>query len=122
MEQKKTMRAWICNKPGVENAEIQAVNMPEPGEYDVVVKVLATGLNPVDWKRCDWEWGNFKVPCHIGIDACGLVHSLGSKVDKAHFIPGKTVIYYHGNLFKTNEIGSFAEYHVQDSRYAMIVP
>lgn len=112
MQIKKTMKAWICPKSGIENATIKDVEIPEPGDYDILVKVLATGLNPVDWKRCEWEWGIFKFPCHFGLDACGLVYKLGKKVDQNLFIPNKTVVYYHGNLFLSNEYGSFAEYHV----------
>lgn len=63
-----------------------------------------------------------KIPGRTGLDVCGLVTKLGSKVDPKQFTVGKTIVFYHGNLFRTNTIGSFAEYHLHDSRYLAIVP
>ena len=44
-------------------------------DHDIVIKVFAAALNPVDMKKCEWEGGvfNFKFPSRSGIDGCGLV-------------------------------------------------
>ena len=46
------MKIWQCPKSGVENAIIIEKEIPVPKDYEIVVKVFATGLNPVDYKRC----------------------------------------------------------------------
>ena len=42
--------------------------------YDIIVKVLAGGLNPADQKRCNLDSGPFKIPCRMGLDVCGQVY------------------------------------------------
>lgn len=76
----------------------------------------ASGLNPVDWKYCSW----FDQRC-IGIDGCGIVHELGTEVNKDTFKVGETVVYFHGPLIRLDQ-GTFGEYYVIDNSYVSIVP
>lgn len=114
------MRAWKGQKLGLENVFLSD-NEPLPeikGDYDVLIKVLAVGLNPVDYKRTTWQ--STKFPFTLGEDACGIVIKRGNKVDPNEFIEGKTFVLVLGNLL--GEYGYFAEYAVHDSRYLSIVP
>jgi len=114
------MKAWRGLQPGLENV-IMSDKEPVPeltSDYDVLIKVIAGGLNPVDYKRAGWP--NSKYPFTLGLDICGIVEKKGSKVDQDKFIEGKTVVLVHGSL--ANTYGYFADFAVHDSRYLSIVP
>ena len=96
--------------------EFTLKELPQPqleNEYDVVVKVLAAGLNPVDAKINLWHGmvsdmdDNF-VP---GLDVSGEIVEVGAAVTE--WKVGDRVL-YHGNMRRKN--GAFAEYAVHDSR------
>lgn len=81
---------------------------PEPGPGEVLVRVHATSVNPVDCKiRQDGRWAGVVPPAVIGYDVAGVVEKLGPGVQE--FRTGDEVYY-------TPEIpgrgGSYAEYHV----------
>lgn len=50
--------------------------IPTPNEDQVVVKVVAVGSNPKDWKRPEWR-GNV---INQGDDVAGYVHAVGENV------------------------------------------
>lgn len=88
------------------------IELPQPiaSGRDLLVKVKAIAVNPVDYKirqRMAPEDGNYKV---IGWDAVGEVVATGDAVTQ--FKPGDTV-YYAGDL---NRQGSNAEYQLVDER------
>ncbi|WP_304641864.1 zinc-binding alcohol dehydrogenase family protein [Pseudomonas sp.] len=89
---------------------------PEPGATDLLVRVSAIAVNPVDTKirrnRAP-EQGQAQV---LGWDAVGIVESVGSQV--AGFAPGDRV-YYAGAI---NRPGSNAEYQAVDYRIAARAP
>jgi len=62
---------------GPEVLELVRVPRPEPGPTEVLVRVRAAGVNPVDWKTR--ERGGFlgEPPFVLGWDVCGEVVSLG---------------------------------------------
>ncbi|KAM7189798.1 GroES (chaperonin 10)-like protein [Rhypophila sp. PSN 637] len=98
-----------------------------PSPNHVLIRVRAVALNPNDHKMLD----NFPVPGNgAGCDFCGVVEELGSSVDSAVFLPGKTrvcgaVFPYSANLAPEEAhrgIGAFAEWIVADSRLLLRVP
>ena len=45
------MRAAIFKTPGLENLKVvDNVEGPKAGDHDILIKVKAAGVNPVDWK------------------------------------------------------------------------
>lgn len=80
---------------------------------DVLVKVIAAGVNPVDAKINQWasmrKEPQSKWVC--GLDVCGEVIEIGKDVSGWH--KGDLVL-YHGDMMRAN--GGFAEYAIQDSR------
>ncbi|KAI0366167.1 GroES-like protein [Pilatotrama ljubarskyi] len=54
--------------------------VPKPGPKDVLVKVLATALNPVDWKIQASGFYVSEYPYVGGTDAAGVVEEVGSEV------------------------------------------
>ena len=84
--------------------------MPVPGPRDVLVRVRAVGVNPLDTKV---RAGLVAVPdsvVSLGWDAAGTVHAVGSAATL--FAPGQAV-YYAGSFDRT---GAHAEYHLADER------
>ncbi|RDX56944.1 GroES-like protein [Lentinus brumalis] len=55
-------------------------DVPQPGPGDVLVKNVAVGLNPVDWKIQTWGLFVEKYPAILGLDAAGVVEAVGEGV------------------------------------------
>ena len=55
------------------------VDVPEPGEGQVVVDVRAAGTNPADVKSYSGAWGTdpAKLPMRLGFEASGVVRAVG---------------------------------------------
>jgi NADPH:quinone reductase-like Zn-dependent oxidoreductase len=67
---------------GPEVLELREVPRPEPGPTEVLVRVTAAGVNPLDWKTR--ERGVFlgRPPFTVGADLAGTVAALGSGVTR----------------------------------------
>ena len=66
---------------------------PTPGEGEVLVRLAATSINPVDWKMRSGaakQYFPVEFPGIIGRDVAGTVKSVGPKVE--NFAPGDKVI------------------------------
>ena len=81
--------------------------VPSPSGRDLLVRVEAVSVNPVDTKRRIVETKEAKV---LGWDAAGTVHAVGS--DVALFKPGDAV-YYAGDVTRP---GTNSEFHLVDER------
>lgn len=108
-----TMRAVAYRKslPITDPAAFEDVELPvpEPGPHDLVVRVEAVSVNPVDTKvRAGSDPGG--EPRVLGFDAAGVVTATGAEVTL--FQPGDEV-YYAGTIDRP---GTNAEYHVVDER------
>lgn len=85
---------------------------PEPGTQDLLVRVIAIGMNPVDTKVRKREEQD-KV---LGWDAYGIVEKTGD--DITGFKAGDKV-YYAGDITRP---GCNSEYHLVDYRIAALAP
>ncbi|KAL1318166.1 hypothetical protein AAHE18_15G186600 [Arachis hypogaea] len=109
------MKAWTYSEYGnIEDILKFDPNVPVPELKDdqVLIKVVAAALNPVDYKRA---LGNFKnsdspLPTSPGYDVAGVVVKVGSKVKK--FKVGDEVYgdINENALKNPKAIGSLAEY------------
>jgi len=104
------MRAMVITKfGGPEVFELREMAHPEPKRGELLVRVVASGTNPVDAKiRADGRWAGIVPPAILGYDVSGVVTKLGS--DVRDFKVGDAV-YYTPEIFG-NEFGSYAEYNV----------
>src|SRR5215469_12535838 len=69
---------------GVDVLRFEDAPRPEPGPGEVLVRVHAAGVNPVDWKvRAGYvkDWLKYKFPMIPGWDFSGVVEAAGSGVD-----------------------------------------
>ncbi|MDD1793773.1 NADP-dependent oxidoreductase [Enterovibrio sp. ZSDZ42] len=63
---------------------MESVNRPVPGEGEVLVKVAAASINPVDWKIANGDLAvlvNQPLPLTLGWDMAGEVLKLGANVN-----------------------------------------
>ncbi|MGR5144609.1 zinc-binding dehydrogenase [Photobacterium sp. DNB23_23_1] len=94
--------------------EVNTLNLPLlETDYDVLIKVHAVSLNPVDAKINYWFDGQkHKDNTFVGgVDISGEIVEKGSRVENWEL--GERII-CHGNMFRRQ--GGFAEFSVQDSR------
>lgn len=76
---------------GPEVLMVEEVPRPEPAEGEILVRVHAAGVNPVDWKvREGFLDGllHHKLPFILGWDVSGVVESVGPRVTSFHPGPG----------------------------------
>ena len=73
-------KALFFQTPNNGDFVIGARDIPKPGPGQVLVKIHAAALNPVDWKIR--ESGRIeKYPAILGLDAAGTVEEIGDGVD-----------------------------------------
>ncbi|EIW57181.1 GroES-like protein [Trametes versicolor FP-101664 SS1] len=65
--------------------------VPTPGPKDILVKITATALNPVDWKIQAYGYFIENFPFVGGTDGAGIVEEVGSEV--TNFAKGDTVVF-----------------------------
>lgn len=112
------MRAMIVTRLGEPDVlEEREIDRPKPGPTEVLVRVYATSVNPMDCivRRYGMPW--ITPPVVIGYDVSGVVEEVGEAVTL--FKPGDEV--YYAPEFTTPQ-GSYAEYHVADEEIVVHKP
>jgi len=98
------MKAWLVKKAGrIDNLLFENIRDPQPGPGQILVRVISTALNPVDFQNIESghpEWTYPQVP---GVDLAGEVVDVGKDVKE--FNVGDAVA-CHTDL---RENGGFAE-------------
>lgn len=104
------MQAVVLPRFGdAELFEVQDIERPTPGPGEVLVRVVASGTNPVDTKlRAGGSWAGLNPPVVLGYDVAGVVEEVGPGVSE--FQAGDEV-YYTPQIFN-NQRGSYAQYNV----------
>jgi NADPH2:quinone reductase len=107
------MRAVVVERFGApEVMRVRDIECPHPGPRQLLVRVWAAGVNPVDAQnRSDGSWAALELPFVPGSDASGVIVAVGSAVDG--FKSGDEVFYFSD--FLGNRQGSYAEYQVVDA-------
>ena len=93
---------------GPEAVRIEETTLPDPKAEEVLVRVQAAGINPIDWKiRAGYLKGVMPLPMPftLGVDFAGVVEALGPGV--SGFKVGEA-IYGEAPVFK-GASGSFAQ-------------
>ncbi|KAL2233615.1 2-methylene-furan-3-one reductase [Sesamum indicum] len=120
------MKAWIYSEyGGVEVLKLESnVAVPEVKDDQVLIKVAAAALNPVDFKR---RLGLIKatdspLPIVPGHDVAGIVVKVGSQVKE---LKEGDEVYGDINekaLEKPKQLGSLAEYTVAEEKLLAVKP
>jgi NADPH:quinone reductase-like Zn-dependent oxidoreductase len=77
---------------GVENLHYDEVSQPVPQTGEVLVRVHAAGVNPIDWKIREGylqQVFNYPLPVIVGTDMAGVVEAVGEGVTTLQ--PGQAV-------------------------------
>lgn len=100
-----TMRAVrLVGHGGPEQLRLETIPVPRPAAGQVLVRVSAASVNPVDWKIRESAASTQPLPWTPGGDAAGIVVAVGSGVRDRHC--GDAVVAYLDNVPQ----GSYAEY------------
>ncbi len=101
------MKAFVIDEYG-QQVKLKSTEMPEPmvGEFDVLVRVHAASVNPLDNKIKSGAFKRvlpYRLPLILGNDLAGVVVQVGGRVKR--FRPGDEVF----ARMDTGRIGAFAE-------------
>lgn len=113
----KAILMTAAGKPDV--LELQEVPQPIPTNTEILVQILAAGVNPIDTKLR--QRGTFypeQMPAILGCDGAGIVEAVGSDVEKFHV--GDEVYFCYGGL--GGNAGNYAEYTIVDERFVAFKP
>lgn len=102
------MKALVVNNPAVHSIDelsITEVPKPIPEANEVLIRVHAVGLNPVDYKVVEDGVDAWTYPHTLGLDVAGEIVAIGSAV--TDFQVGDRVS-GHGNLAKNGCFSEFA--------------
>jgi NADPH:quinone reductase-like Zn-dependent oxidoreductase len=111
------MKALVLDRPGSPTTlRMAEVPKPVPGPGQVLVRVHAVGLNPVDYKLGESGYPSWQYPFILGLDVAGTVEELGAGVTQ--WRQGDAV-YYHGDLSRP---GGYAEWAVVAAHVVASLP
>ncbi len=102
-----------------EQLELEDVPMPVHGARDVLVRVVAAGINPIDWKIRSGAVAAFfpvQPPVTLGWDAAGVVTAVGAEVDG--FKAGDAVFFFA----EFARGGTYADYVAVDAAQVALKP
>jgi NADPH:quinone reductase len=109
------MRAVLMTAVGGPDV-LKLEEVPEPeiaGEHDVLVRLRAAGINPVDYKLRSGGTVGGSLPAVLGCDGAGVVEGVGPAVSRVR--PGDEVYFCDGGFGPTP--GTYQEVKVVDERY-----
>jgi len=102
------MKAAVMQKYGKpENIQFLDIEKPKIAHNEVLVKMKAASINPVDWKIMKGELKpiiHFSFPMRLGSDGAGIIEEVGSAVND--FNVGDEVYF----RTEVSHMGTFAEY------------
>lgn len=101
------MKAYVIERYGKFPLKLAEMPVPDIGEHDILAKIHAASVNPVDFKIRDGKTKillKYKMPLILGNDFAGTVTQTGSKVTR--FKAGDEIY----SRVPKNRIGTFAEY------------
>lgn len=104
---------------GPEVLELDEIEIPKPAEDEVLIKVYATSINPVDWKIREGlrkEKFPAKLPLTLGWDVSGVIEQAGNHV--RNFSIGDEVY----SRPDPNRNGTYAEYVVVKANQVSLKP
>jgi len=98
--------------------EVGTRPIPTPQGKEVLVKVTAAAVNPVDWKILDYGFYITEFPTVLGSDGAGIIESVGPEVTS--FKKGDK-IFFQG-LYNKADYTTFQQYALADSEIISKIP
>src|SRR5882724_3782337 len=107
-----TMRAARIHSYGdPTGVKVSQAPRPEPGRGQVLVRVKAAGVNPLDWMIAEGRarsWIDHRLPLTLGWELAGTIEKLGAEAER--FKPGDEVF----GMIDLSSDGAHAEFSVGD--------
>jgi NADPH:quinone reductase-like Zn-dependent oxidoreductase len=111
------MKAIVLNRyGGPEVLKYEDVPRPEPKQDELLIRVMAAAVNPVDVAIREGRFGGGKLPLILGMDVSGVVAKIGGKITK--FKTGDAVYAY----LSFREQGGYAEYAIATESETALKP
>jgi NADPH:quinone reductase-like Zn-dependent oxidoreductase len=100
---------------GPEVIKYENIPEPHPGTGEVRIRIIAAGVNPMDWKIRRGYMSKLPLPTIMGLDVAGVVDSVGG---------GETSFQPEEEVFAKVSIGQggYAEYTVVSSKQVALKP
>ena len=113
------MKAWVMTDTGAPDVlQLQTNEPPQPAAGEVLIRVSASGFNPIDTKIRAGLALIAPASGILGCDVCGVIEALGP--DVTAFKVGDRVYGMSGGVKGTQ--GSLAQYQVADARLLALAP
>lgn len=115
MSNEKMYAVRIHEYGGLDKLVLDQTPRPHPQDDQVLIRVIAAGVNPADWKmRAGYfkEFVPLQMPWTPGVDAAGIVEAIGADVET--FQPGQAVFGIVN--------GGYAEYAVANAADVRVKP
>lgn len=97
---------------------LSTLPIPKPGKDEVLLKVISSALNPVDWKIQKYGWWIEDYPSVFGTDIAGEVVELGEGVSS---VDVGDKVFVQGS-YGQNEYNGFQQYTLADIHTLAKVP
>ncbi|KIL50088.1 zinc-binding alcohol dehydrogenase [Jeotgalibacillus alimentarius] len=111
------MKALLLKDKGTwRDMLVEEFEKPVPAADEILVKVKAAGLNPVDYKTGENGSPAWSYPHILGLDAAGVIEETGSEVTEVK--NGDRVVFLADMARK----GAFAEYIVTKAHTVSVLP
>jgi NADPH:quinone reductase-like Zn-dependent oxidoreductase len=109
----QTMNAVVLHEYGdADQLKYEQAPVPEPGADEILVRVVAISLNPVDWKLRSGDLKKYMplaLPAILGRDVSGTVEAVGAEVAGFHVGDRVLGLVHHGYAeWVTSESKDFA--------------
>jgi S-(hydroxymethyl)glutathione dehydrogenase / alcohol dehydrogenase len=85
----RTMRAAVLRETG-RAREVEEVEIAEPGEREVLVRMVASGVCHSDYHVVQGDWVDVALPIVLGHEGAGIVEAVGAGVRRV--APGDAVV------------------------------
>jgi NADPH:quinone reductase-like Zn-dependent oxidoreductase len=112
----KTMNAVVLHEYGdADQLKYEQVPVPKPGANELLVRVAAISLNPVDWKLRSGDLKKYMplaLPAILGRDVAGTVEAVGAEVAGFHVGDRVLGLVHHG----------YAEWVTSKGEYFALLP
>ncbi|KAH8430654.1 zinc-binding alcohol dehydrogenase family protein [Aspergillus melleus] len=113
----RRLLSFALGSPLGQGAQVKDVPTPDITDNEVLVKVRAVALNPIDFKDADVLSPRSSI---LGCDYAGEVAQVGKNSGQRWKVGDRIAGFVHGGMYP--DIGSFAEYLKVDGDLAWTVP
>ncbi|EIN12421.1 GroES-like protein [Punctularia strigosozonata HHB-11173 SS5] len=113
----KEQKALVIPSKGADFV-VQSVAVPSPGPGEILARVDATALNPVDWKIKDLYQDWIQYPGILGFDAAGVVEEVGEGVTN---VKKGDKILWEGELTPSHR-ATYQQYAIVPAEFAARIP